>query len=580
MASNGRYQSHLLSFLSRQRQKIADQTSVLLRHTKLATLWGAQILLYPVYALYQTTRLAGRQLQQTAQRAFLSLRFGTEAADAAQADRFEIDASIERVLAAVHHVVHPELPEFRERESSPIATSQWNLGLLLRPVALVRRFFSPASVEIQEIQTDSAPGTMTPATAASLTSQPSEGTTTPARLPIQAVASLIDTRNLVLVLEGNVIFDRLTPDQQRKIEQRIIFELATYWHWLRQRSFSSRSSTPLSLPNDRPTLLAPVRVFRQLMAWVQTGPIAIATNVFQESALITHSDSEGSGIHDLDWFVPNLGESTFNLRGFVPRKLPSSGDLKTTLGQLPKWTDLEALVWAAVHYFFGGRERRFAATYPYLPDAPDTTHHRSVDRLVPSTPWLSWSDVFDRPPVKTTQLKTTQANTTAIIQTEEFLQANFPNIAALPLSPQPGRDIALPARPKFSFGQSLRRWMQGYFRSQTSAVVPRSSDTSSPPSETSDTAVVEHDRSEAYLVISEVDGLSTNGISEEHTPQATELHIPYPISHAQDWIDAEVSEAGYIKSPVEKMMGWLDAFVSWIEAKLIAVWNWLTARES
>jgi hypothetical protein len=579
MASNGRYQSHLLSFLSRQRQKIADQTSVLLRHTKLATLWGAQILLYPVYALYQTTRLAGRQLQQTAQRAFLSLRFGTEIADAAQADRFEIDASIERVLAAVQHVVHPELPEFRERESPTLEKSQWNLGLLLRPVALVRRFFSPASVEIQQIQTDSAPGTITPATAASLTSHPSEGIAASARLPIQAVASLIDTRNLVLILEGNVIFDRLTPDQQRKIEQRIIFELATYWHWLRQRSLGSRSSTPLSLPDDRPTLLAPVRVFRQLMAWVQTGPIAIATNIFQESALVAHP-SEGRAAHDLDWFVPNLGESDFDLRDFLPRRLPSSGDLKTTLGQLPKWTDLEALVWAAVHYFFGGRERRFAAAYPYLPDASDTNNHRSVDRLVPSTPWLSWSDVFDRPPVKPTQSKTAQTNTAAIFQNEEFLQANFPNIAALPLSPQPRRGIALPARPKFSFGQSLKRWMQGYFRSQTSTVVPRSPDTSNSAIETSDSAVVEHDRGEGYLVISEVDGLNTQGISEEHAPQATELHIPYPISHAQDWIDAEVSEAGYIKSPVEKMMGWLDAFVSWIETKLIALWNWLTARES
>lgn len=580
MASNGRYQSHLLSFLSRQRQKIADQTSVLLRHTKLATLWGAQILLYPVYALYQTTRLAGRQLQQTAQRAFLSLRFGTEAADAAQADHFEIDASIERVLAAVQHVVHPELPEFRERESSTIATPRWNLGLLLRPITLVRRFFSPASGEIEVAREETSLETITPAAPAALTPQPSEGMTATARLPIQAVASLIDTRNLVLILEGNVIVDSLTPDQQRKIEQRIIFELATYWHWLRQRSLGSRSSTPLSLPNDRPTLLAPVRVFRQLMAWVQTGPIAIATNVFQESALVTHSDSEGSGVHDLDWFVPNLGESTFNVRDFVPRRLPSSGDLKTTLGQLPKWTDLEALVWAAVHYFFGGRERRFAATYPYLPDSSDTTNHRSVDRRALSTPWLSWSDVFDRPPVQTTPIKTTQANTTAIFQNEEFLQANFPNIAALPLSPQPRLGIALPARPKFSFGQSLKRWMQGYFRSQTSAVVPRSSDTSSPQIETSDTAVVEHDRSEGYLVISEVDGLNTQGISEEHAPNATELHIPYPISHAQDWIDAEVSEASYIKSPVEKMMGWLDTFVSWIEAKLIAVWNWLTARES
>lgn len=57
-ASARRYQSQLLNFLNCQRQRWADRTGIFLRQLKITTLWGSQLALYPVYAVFQ----AGRQV--------------------------------------------------------------------------------------------------------------------------------------------------------------------------------------------------------------------------------------------------------------------------------------------------------------------------------------------------------------------------------------------------------------------------------------------------------------------------------------------------------------------------------------
>jgi hypothetical protein len=62
VAPTGRYQSQLLNFLNRQGQRLRDHSAIFLRQLKLTTLWSGQIAFYPVYAIFQATRLAAHQL--------------------------------------------------------------------------------------------------------------------------------------------------------------------------------------------------------------------------------------------------------------------------------------------------------------------------------------------------------------------------------------------------------------------------------------------------------------------------------------------------------------------------------------
>ncbi|NDJ19230.1 hypothetical protein [Myxacorys almedinensis] len=583
MASHGRYQSHLLSFVSRQRQKLAGRASVALRQAKLATLWSAQILLYPVYAAYQTTRLIGRQLKQTVERVRVSLKLG-QASSRATPERFEIDTPIYQVLAAVKHIVHPDLHEPKVHVEKP----RWNVGFLRLPVTAVRRLLSPESVNLSNALAEVSPAPLTLASPA-ISPQTAEPKTAPSRLPIQAIASLLQTRSLVLILNGNVIFDILTPDQQHTIEQRIIFELALSRHWYKKQHLSARSTSPLPLPSDRSTLIAPVRVFRQLMVWVQTGPVAIATNLFQESALIPTHTSDGTLIQsarELDWFAPNISgsdvRSDVQVWHLIPRSLPSSRDLKTAFGQLPKWSDLEALVWAAIHYFFGTPERHFAASYPSLSGTADSSPHLATAQ--PRSNWLSWSDVFDRPPLPPRKL----SQTVAIAQPEPFLQMRSGEGATFPLDPPSRLGVALPPQPKISLGQSFKRWLQRHFSSQTSVVVHHPSEPVEGEIERSDLSFVNpseidrvnrRDRQRQSARVS-INATLPLDLPPSADAKSVEVHTPDSPTHSPDWIDTVAIATGYVKSPFQKIMGWLDRVVSWVEATLIAGWNWLTGKKS
>lgn len=60
----GRYRSRLFNFLSQQTSRWGDKGDRALRHIKVGAIWGTQILLYPVYLIFQAARLVGKQIQQ------------------------------------------------------------------------------------------------------------------------------------------------------------------------------------------------------------------------------------------------------------------------------------------------------------------------------------------------------------------------------------------------------------------------------------------------------------------------------------------------------------------------------------
>lgn len=531
MASSGPYQSHLFNFLNRQTQKVADKTSLVLRHLKVAAIWGTQILVYPVYAAYQSVRIAGRQLKQTARRTFLGLQQSQSAPVSESIDLLAIDAPIQIILTAVEQIVSPE-PETQESKALAGNPFRWFLQLLpgaKKPQSVITRS-STASIlrtEVGELEAQLDPHSVQTSL---LPHKVGSAIQQAPPLPIQGVASMVDTRHMVIILAGNVIYDILTLEQQYRIEQQITIELGSHAHRCREYQLNQvPAAMPLPVPADRPTLFAPLRIFQQLMAWVQRSPVAIATNLFQESTFIEPGQ--------VGWFVPNLTPA--NLPGSDSENripLPSTGTLKTVLGQLPRWTDLEALVWAAIHYFFGNRGKQLNAGQPQLAGHPSPRSNQLpfASSINPTAPWLTLKDLFQ----SSSKPASTQPNP---ISSSTFFTAS-------------SEVAALPTPPAIQIGQSLQNFFQRFLKPKAVAI---------------------HKPRSTQPATSIVQSISTDITSAQAEANPLQSSV---FSAAADWIETEATAVGYIKSPWQQFLDWLDAGVNWIEEKLISLWNWLTGR--
>ncbi|MFB8787715.1 MAG: hypothetical protein U7123_02410 [Potamolinea sp.] len=318
-APSGRYQSRLFNFLNRQSQRLADRLDSTVRHLKVAAVWGAQILLYPMYLMVQAGLAAGRQISTSARERFPQLQTATE--EESQDNPPTSDTPIQRVLEELQSLEFQgqKLAEglLGEGEAiafgaglSPIALKVENLQYYLEPCNLqlvppANLQLVPSSKQYPTNETDLSE------TADEITNHKNEtdlsetaDQITKQRCLIRGVGSLLETRTLVLVTRENQILDILTQEQQQKLSAKIILgvaDLRRQWR-LAQEKASKVVSIRFS-GRDNPHVLPPIRVFWELMAWVQTSPVAIAANLFQESTLVQIPSTEPPEIIPL---IPTL----------------------------------------------------------------------------------------------------------------------------------------------------------------------------------------------------------------------------------------------------------------------------------
>ena len=500
MSSSGRFQSHLFNFVSRQAQKIADQTKKAVSHLKIATIWGTQILIYPVYVLFQSTRLIGKQMGQAVQRSVLSFRLDEvipQLSNSSPLTSPTVDTPIQQVLSTV-------------QDSWPLAAAN--------------------SSDLAEVELD-----------------PSLKSVAQPLVTIQGIASLISTGKLVLVAIDNQVMDVLTIEQQTHLKQRIIWEMANYWRYWRRHYIAQAHPTLLQPPEDRATLLPPVRVFRQLMAWVQSGPIAIAANLFQESALVVQPAT-------LDWFSSDLTLSEFNPVSLLA-DIPTAADLSKLIQQLPSLGEMESLVWAAIRYFFGEHPKKQLDT---------GTGDQTAAIAAANNLWLTSEEVFGKVGIRGTNPRSPLRGKPAAVQIEK----TFTPLAHLSAQRDP-KTLALPER-AVTIGKSLQNWIkrslpQPVSRSQSRSTLihPKSSRRQITQSTRSQTLTPTRDR--AQVAISPAQA-STDNL------QKAARSIP------SDYIDTHATPIGYIKSPLTRFLEWLDTGVVWLEKQLAALWNLLTRR--
>ncbi len=365
MSSSDPYKSRMVRGVVRQVQRLLDRSQTTVRRVQVAASWSAQILLYPVYALFQTGRLLSQTLERSQDEARLQLELEVE--------RYDIPLTVEAAPltaeTALHNVLQTlqafDLPsnctvQFQAPETIRAIASQldshdlvlvtnynqllalpdpaqqaWLQQRLVYEIASYNQQYRTRSLPFQPVirafqglahtlrRRFSAPAPLPPSPTTQLLPPPTEltadlpiqrslltvrqwMTTTPvrlvqsepggrslaatppaalkaARIQIRGVASLLPTRQLVLISRTNDVVDILTPEQAALLQQRMAWETAHYQRYLRLQAEAATPLIPFQPPSANRFLLPPIRAFQRLMAWMQTTPVAQATNLFQEA---------------------------------------------------------------------------------------------------------------------------------------------------------------------------------------------------------------------------------------------------------------------------------------------------------
>jgi hypothetical protein len=585
----GRYQSQVLSFFSRQSQKWLGRGQVAWRewgdravwNLKVAATWGSQILLYPVYAVFQATRLVGRQLQQAVQQTLPRLQaWKTQVKEnlpksnqlQPPAPKPELsarvvlaidpavtqaalpgaipttDAPIRHLLQAIAALPDPKLPvdmlstlaalPFAESTKAPLAPLVWSPGGNLAVPAAAGSLTQPHTASAHLATRESAAAEVT------------------ACLPvfIQGVASLVETRKLVLITGQNQILDILTAAQQEKLHQRIIGEVAGYWREVRLFWQQQQAIAPLPLPKvNQPHLLPPVRLFRQLMAWVQVGPVAISTNLFQEISLHLRSQHAQllalAGIEFSEQRLMSAGAKSFTAsaqeaEAWLMLGDPWSGNSKVAAESVSAFRPIAQTA---------ARSQKTAIVTAELPAT--TTMARMPAPALPPAP---------TPPIELHRLgkglmqalhqrsqsvlaRVERSSTVKAITTQSSKPQSHALQKSEPTSQPKGLQKSEPSTPSLA-----SRVAKGVAKKQPSDV-----------------------RRSTHLPQPQLAHATAGTAVSSLEPRSTSGSVP---TAAPDWIETQATLSGYVKHPLEVVLEWVDRILLWIEKLAAYLWNWIQKK--
>ncbi|MBE9140630.1 hypothetical protein IQ254_26090 [Nodosilinea sp. LEGE 07088] len=247
MATSSRpFQSRTIASLRAGYRQMFHNAERWLHQGRTAVVWGIQVALYPLYAAVQGLRLGYRQLR------------------AGQSWR--------QTWARLSGSSQPELVA----ADTPIRA----LLSVIQPPTVTAADSRPGGLRLVNIY-----GSWLKQSQAGAVLTPEQWHLVPIEAPVRGIASDLANRQLVLVTTDNGIFAGLTAHQQGRLHQAIALMMAEYGRGCRQYSLNQHLQQPwLPLPRANSTLLLPLRWLPQALRWMQTSPLAAATNVFGEAS--------------------------------------------------------------------------------------------------------------------------------------------------------------------------------------------------------------------------------------------------------------------------------------------------------
>ncbi|MFM7426276.1 MAG: hypothetical protein ACKO7W_15005 [Elainella sp.] len=534
---SGRYQSKVFNYVSRQSLRLRDRTAQTWRQTKIGLVWTVQVLLYPVYAAFQATRLVNQQLQQAVRQAFPQLQASP------------VDTAADQPIRAA----------LRSVSTLEVRLLKVPAGL---PAVLTHALKQPARSNVAEVLI------VTHALSAPV--------------QIQGLASVRETGHLALVTTQNQVLDILSLEQQSQLSQRLVWELANYWHERRYgKSLPSPASGFLPLPRPQHNALPPIRAFRNLMAWMQRSAVAASADLFQESQLSLVSGTDqptwtATEAEFYDWLA-----QTRQFTGRLLRASWESGKVGLSKRSLP----------AAI--------QTFQTTLPQIPAAlpPHPTNPLPADWILLLDQWLSQIPGLKAEPILLTGQPGDSSQDLSDLYVPD-LKPLYPvgthidaNQDLSDLNRQPP-SVEQPRRP---VRQLRPNQPQQLAPANPEAFAVWASPTASREAidwEVVDTAAIESTiKGQSQLTNRQTTKPSTldewdadHGLNRPRRRQATYDAPLTSLDTANEeeaamlpnsWIETEAQLVGYEKHPLEQILEWLDRGMVWIESKLARLWRWL-----
>ncbi|MDZ8033885.1 hypothetical protein [Nostoc sp. DedSLP04] len=532
--SSGRYQSRLFNFVHQQSRRVTQQWEHTFRHLQVATKWGVEVLLYPVYLLFQSSESSGKTLHTREPQTRLKLQ--PNDTDFQPETLPNADSPIQNVLEAVNYL-SPDEPA-----STPTKASEH-----FNPLALLG-VFRLKFVEKNSNLTQSSNITANQA----LSLNPSQlDNALQQRLPIvQGIATNLMNRNLVLVTADNEILDILTPEQQAKLEDRIINEVANYWQcW---RLIIAKKETQLLPQIDR--LLAKLTDVNP--AKIPVLAESIPKNLLNTDRLLAFLDIAVAKLES-NALVPaqkrsqeviQVAQTQLNIFLYGKDQLAAKGEIAPNADALETHSqNFQALIEAALNYFFGVGNRKTLETTisNEMPGKLFSSRLRKALSKSPlgenqdftNDPWLTWNDLFG---------DTETIADKPVTLSEEKNPALAPSLS---IKHFPQKNLSV-KQPKFGSGLIQRK---------------------QPSSNLASSQKISGKVASVKQIKTRISQTKSESRKGEMLKQ--QFHQSSPVEAQPDWIETTATSTGYEKHPLEQLLEWLDYIMVWLEERFVKVFQ-------
>ncbi|MEI1373034.1 hypothetical protein PQG02_29865 [Nostoc sp. UHCC 0926] len=556
--SSGRYQSKLFNFVHQQSRRVTEQWEHTFRHLQVATKWGVEVLLYPVYLLFHSSESSGKTLHTKEPQTRLKLQPNDTDF---QPEMPNVDTPIQHVLETIHYLSDDQ------PASTPAKTVEPFKPLALLGVFQLKFVDNNSTNNANLTQslniTENKAGVLNPSQQENALKQ---------HLPVvRGIATDLMNRNLVLVTADNEILDILTPQQQAKLEDRIINEVANYWQSSLRDATRTRS-VPLVQPlQELERRLLEAKKETELLPQIDrllakltdgnTGNIPVIAEgipkellntdrllAFLDIAVAKLESNTLVPVQERSQEIVQVAQTQLNIFLYGKEQLAGRGEVAPNADMETHTLNIHALIEGALNYFFGvGTRKTLEST---------TNNDRLPGKILPSRfkkalsksrqlekqdltddPWLTWNDLFgDTETVADKPVTLSQKTNPALA----------PNLSVGHF-PQNNLSVKQP-----KVGSGLVR------RKQPTSVLAASRKTSG--------KVTSATQTETRIS-------QTKSESRKGEILQQQFHQSSQVEAQPDWIETKATSTGYEKHPLEQLLEWVDYVMLWLEERFVNIFE-------
>jgi hypothetical protein len=507
--SSGRYQSRLFNYVHQQSRRLTQRWEQTFRQVQVATKWGVEALLYPVYLILQSAESKVKTLYTKEPEPRLKLQ--PNDTNCPSETISTTDTPIQRVLEAVQNLPSEEISTPAKKSTLLTSVGKW-----LR-------------IPFQHSPTNDLclPQSLTISDNSLLGYLPE----------VRGIASSLGDRNLVLVSSDNEILDILSLQQQAKLRDRIISEVANYWH--SQQLIETEN--PLELLPEIHSLLS--KLTGESSSDISALPESVLSESFKAGKMLELLDAVIAKfekhtlvpVQQRSQEIIQVTQTQFYIFIYGKEQLNSRGDIAVTPEGLETQTlNFQALIEAALNYFFGvGKGKTLPSNtnsytkekylrpknYQALPK-----HRKLRNQDVNAEPWLTWNDLF--------------GNSQAVADhTIKLTSEQIPTLSPSPLiKSYPQQKLTIP-QPKPGAGLVQRKKQS-------------------------------RNLSKNQKISGKVATRQQSEINQHQTHN-------HQVEAQPDWIEVTATSIGYEQHFLEKILVWLDRTMLWLEEILAKAVKWL-----